>query len=405
MNLYYSLLKAFLNKELYIKYKDYVNYTFLKENYPEVSKLYKCLDDMHSLESEVPKGIPDLELSLFTLYPQTSVQDFAPIFSQLEALEVNGEQVARYCQGLKERAYAARLAGTALAVAEGSKPFQDLQDVLSESESETTIDEDEFSTIIPLDIEKIYAEEATNPGLTWPLESLNKNLGDLKQGSFGFVFARPETGKTTFLTTVVPHFATQKPGHPILWFCNEEKGSEVMKRLYSSALGMTALEVYSDLPGANRKFKEKYGDNVIFDWDTGLTKQKVEKWCRHFKPSLIIYDQIDQIKGFHKEERNDLDLKAIYVWARQLAQQYAPTIAICQAGLSGDGKRWLSMGDVDNSKTGKQGAADWILGIGKVFDEGLEGVRYLHLSKNKLKGTHSKWEVRIKTEQGRYEDF
>ena len=71
------------------------------------------------------------------------------------------------------------------------------------------------------------------------------------------------------------------------------------------------------------------------------------------------------------------------------------------------------MNDVNNSKTGKQGEADFILGIGKVPDEGLETYRYFHLSKNKLQGDpdtepamrHGKFEVRIQPDIARYYDI
>jgi len=71
------------------------------------------------------------------------------------------------------------------------------------------------------------------------------------------------------------------------------------------------------------------------------------------------------------------------------------------------------MSDVNNSKTGKQGEADWILGIGKTLDDSQEFVRFLHLSKNKLGGDldsdeemrHGKWEVKIRPDIARYEDY
>ncbi len=405
MNLYNSLLKAFLNKDIYVKYKDYVDTIHIKENYPEIAKLYHCLPSLH--ESSVPqRTLDDLELALFTLYPRTDAKDYQQIFKILGETNVAESQVISYLEAQRHRVNATKIATTALQVSEGQKEHQDLQELLDELQSEATVEEaSEEYGLIEMDIEAVYARKAAEPGLTWPLESLNQNLGDLTKGTFGFVFARPETGKTTFLATIAPFMAKQVPGHPVLWLNNEEKGDKVVTRIFQSALGLTQLELQSDLAGAQRKFFELTDGNLKFIWDTGLTKQRVERLCKKYEPSLIIYDQIDKIQGFHKEERNDLDLKAIYVWARQLAQQYAPSIAICQAGITGEHKRWLTMGDVDNSKTGKQGEADFILGIGKVPDEGLEGVRYLHLSKNKLKGTHSKWEVRIKPEIGRYEDF
>ena len=71
------------------------------------------------------------------------------------------------------------------------------------------------------------------------------------------------------------------------------------------------------------------------------------------------------------------------------------------------------MDDVNESKTAKQGEADWILGIGKSHQEGMEGVRHLHLSKNKLLGDigtkpelrHGKCDVIIKPELARYMDI
>jgi len=71
------------------------------------------------------------------------------------------------------------------------------------------------------------------------------------------------------------------------------------------------------------------------------------------------------------------------------------------------------MDNVAESKTAKQAEADWILGIGKVHDSGMEYVRYLHLSKNKLSGDetsipelrHGKIEVLIRPELARYQDF
>lgn len=403
MNLYYSLLKAFLNKDLYLRYKDYVDFNFIKENYPEVSKLFFCLQSLHEGGSD-EKSVDDLELALLTLYPATSQRDYQPIFTRLRESTVESGQVKSYLEGIKQRSTATEIAKIALAVGEGTKEFSELQNALQGLEEQISVESDVEEGLITDDIEEINRHKTEIPGLSWPLASLNENLGPIRQGDFGFVFARPETGKTTFLATVTPFMASQTD-RPILWLNNEEQGEKVVKRLYQSALGWTDLELEAKAAEARAKYYELTKRNIKFYWITDLTKQRVEELCKKHNPALIIYDQIDKIQGFHKEERNDLDLKAIYVWARQLAQQYAPSIAICQAGASGEGKRWLTMGDVDNSKTGKQGEADWILGIGKVQDEGLESVRYLHLSKNKLKGIHAKWEVRIRPEIARYEDF
>jgi hypothetical protein len=106
-----------------------------------------------------------------------------------------------------------------------------------------------------------------------------------------------------------------------------------------------------------------------------------------------------------------LQLKQLYQWARELAKTYAPVIAVSQAGGTAEGKLWLTMDDVDSSKTAKQGEADWILGIGKETDN-TSNMRYLNISKNKLLGDkdslpdlrHGNSAVIIKPEYARFLD-
>ena len=126
---------------------------------------------------------------------------------------------------------------------------------------------------------------------------------------------------------------------------------------------------------------------------------------------MIIFDQIDKIKGF-KNERYDLELKKIYQWAREIAKSYAPVIAVSQAGGTAEGKVWLTMDDVDSSKTSKQGEADCILGIGREQDN-TSNMRFLNISKNKLIGDkdtlpdlrHGNKQCMIKPNIARYEDL
>lgn len=68
---------------------------------------------------------------------------------------------------------------------------------------------------------------------------------------------------------------------------------------------------------------------------------------------------------------------------------------------------------VAEAKTAKQAEADWILGIGKTYDQGFEYTRFLNICKNKLTGDidtdpgarHGQFMVLIKPEIGRYEDI
>jgi replicative DNA helicase len=260
-------------------------------------------------------------------------------------------------------------------------------------------------------LEELYEQTVHTPGLRWRLKALNDSLGSLRKGDFGFIFARPETGKTTFLASEVSYFAEQTTG-PILWINNEEQGGKVKIRCFQASLGCSLTELYSDREKSYNRYMEKTHGNIKIYDSASINKRQVEKICKDMQPGLIIFDQIDKIKGFDAD-RNDLRLGSIYIWARELAKTYCPVIGVCQSDVSGEGKKWLTMDNVAESKTAKQAEADWILGIGKTHDNGMEYVRYLHIPKNKLSGDedtvpelrHGKIEVKIRPEVARYEDF
>ena len=313
---------------------------------------------------------------------------------------------------LIERQQAYNLALLSIEVSEGRKPLSVVLDFYSQLEvHEQEAKADEFVTD---DIEELYNETVHKPGLRWRLDTLNQALGSLRRGDFGFVYARPETGKTTFLTSEVSYMASQLPDEagPILHFNNEEGGYKVKIRYMQAALGCSLSNLYSDRKRSYDRYMEITKGKILLKDSATITKRQVEEICRNYKPSLIIFDQIDKIKGFDAD-REDLRLGSIYIWARELAKQYCPVIGVCQADVSGEGKKWLTMDSVANSKTSKAAEADWILGIGTVHDEGLKFVRYLHLSKNKLSGDedtkpemrHGRMEVIIQPEVARYRDY
>ncbi len=406
--MYIALLQAFLNYETYSKHGDYLDYQWLKENQPETFRLFQTIRYLHKQVPGKTYSIDDLELAFATLYPQSKASDFAPLFSQLRTLQVDSTNVESYLNMVRQRSQATTLAKIALGVAEGSKTQEDIQTFLA---TQDKIKPEIRNPFVETDIRLIHAKRLLQPGIRWRLDSLNKALGSIRKGNFGFVVARPETGKTTFLASETTHMALNVTA-PIIWFNNEEEHETVIYRLYQAAFGIDLPTLLSRLNYYAEQYANTIGKRIQLVTDTPTTRKLVEQICQQTLPSLVIFDQIDKIQGF-ADDRNDLELQAIYGWAREIAKTYAPVIGVCQAGSTGEGKRWLTMNDVNNSKTGKQGEGDWILGIGKVPDDGLETYRYFHLCKNKLQGDsdtnpkrrHDKWEVRIHPDIARYEDI
>lgn len=280
-------------------------------------------------------------------------------------------------------------------------------------------DKDDELSDLPLnevsnDLEELIEQTYSEQGLRWRLDCLNKSLGSLRSGDFGFIFARPETGKTTFLASEIGGFLSNSntSQRAILWFNNEEQGSKVMLRIYQAYFGVTLDQLLANPKRFKAEFYERTdGRFKLFDSAT-ISRTDVEKIVERINPGLVIYDQIDKIKGF-ANDRDDLRLGAIYQWARELAKGSHAAIGVCQADGTAEGVRYLTMDHVANAKTSKQAEADFILGIGKTHDDSQQDIRFLNISKNKLMGDkdsipelrHGRFEVKIEANIARYRDI
>ena len=400
-----ALLKVLLNQETYNKYRQHIT---IKDN-KELQTLYSFLDKMME---EYQRDVTFDEYCLCVLSNvNTNSEVISAILTVIKDANVSIEIAESLLKQHKERSLAHNIALLAIDVTEGRKTLDDLQLAIAEHESDTPIlTEDTFVTT---NLEELYTEHVKKHGLRWRLKVLNKMLGSLRKGDFGFVFARPETGKTTFLASEMTHFANQldEEDGPILWFNNEEEGNKVQIRIFQAALGLSFLDLFKDRAASSEEYQVLTKDKIKIIDSANITKTLVESYCKKHKPSVILFDQLDKVKGF-TGDREDLRLGTIYQWARELAKEYCPVIAVSQADGTAEGKKWLTMDNVANAKTAKQAEADWILGIGATHQEGMEYVRHLHVSKNKLIGDedsepkmrHGKADVLLLPEIARYQD-
>lgn len=400
------------DRNLFTKYYKYVNLNYIKTNYNNIYKLYNIIDIYYNKYNNNIITIEELELCYCSNYilKDSERKELTTLLEEIYSTEVsNKEAVLTLLEEHRRRSLAGSVAQMALDVEEGKTPVSDLLDLFSKFEHQEISSEQ--ATPVLMSLKDLHESQVSTPGLRWRLNFLNKSLGSLRKGDFGFIFARPETGKTTFLASEITHMVTQTEGN-ILWFNNEEQGNKVGIRCFQAALGLDVKSLWTDIDRNQKVYENKTGNRIkIYDFEDSSRASKIEAILKDTQPALIIFDQIDKIKGF-KGERNDLELKAIYQWAREIAKQYAPVIAVSQANGDAEGKLWLTMDQVDGSKTAKQGEADWILGIGKDSDNTSRS-RYFNICKNKLLGDpdtlpdlrHGSSQVLIRPEVARYEDL
>lgn len=259
-------------------------------------------------------------------------------------------------------------------------------------------------------------KSASEPGLSWRLNELNISVGPLRTGDFLIVTARPEVGKTTFIASEVSYMATQMGTHkrPIIWINNEERSSKVMLRIQQAALGWSLPDILANETKANEEYNKLVGEGriMVLKNDARATVEQLSTMFHEHNPALIVFDQLDKVAGFHKEEQEHARLGKLYLWARELSHLYGPVIAASQASEQAENLRYLSQNHLRGSKTDKPGEADAIIGIGKTDEVVDVNARFIHVMKNKLFGggplfdeaqRHGKWEVVIKPEFARYE--
>lgn len=403
------LIKLLLSKDLFNKFSKVINLEFYKNNNREVFRILSCLFQLHEKVS-IDITVQDLVMYFFTSYPAIKNNEkvlYNTIFDQIEKAEVSPEVAVEYLEKHRQQILATEIAMKALDVSRGKG---DLSAIVAMLNEQIPIEEPEEEVFVSDDLEVLADSVSSTEGLRWRLDTLNKSIGSLRKGDFGFVFARPEVGKTTFLASEISHMA-QQTDRPIIWFNNEESGAKVMTRCYQAVFGVTQKELYTNLDYYKDEYNRLIGGRIKIKDEATITKKMVEALCEKLNPSMIIFDQIDKI-AWHESERYDLKMKAIYQWARELAKKYGPVIGISQAGGTAEGKKYLNMNDVDSSHTAKQGEADFIIGIGATNNDGDEFSRYLSICKNKLMGDidtqpelrHGKLPVVIHPDIARYDD-
>tara|TARA_R110000823_G_scaffold194018_1_gene325417 strand:- start:522 stop:1760 length:1239 start_codon:yes stop_codon:yes gene_type:complete len=400
------------DRAYYDKYYKYINLKYIKINFVNLYKLFLVVANFYEKNNNKSLNKIELEMAYHTSYllEDSERDELSSTLDRILATDISApDSITDYLEEHRKRCLSGEVAKLALDVEDGSANIEKLLEKFQEFEHQT-IDVDNIQSV-NMDLDDLYQSQVATPGLRWRLNWLNKSLGSLRKGDFGFIFARPETGKTTFLASEMTHMITQTDGD-ILWFNNEEQGKKVAVRCYQALLGKTNKELFSNLKNNSQEYKEQIQDRLkIYDYEDSSSTGRIEQIIKSTSPSLIIFDQIDKVRGF-KMDRHDLQLKALYQWAREIAKMYAPVIAVSQAGGTAEGKLWLTMDDVDSSKTAKQGEADWILGIGKEQDN-TSNMRFLNISKNKLLGDgdtlpdlrHGNAQVMIKPEIARYEEI
>ncbi len=411
----FDLLQILKNKEQYLRFKPYIKDHALGK---EAQKLVHSIDEFFKYYPAVKEIDWNAFESWFLVrhmatLTKESIPTYKAVLTKLRAEKgtVAAEEVLRHFIACD---YSTRIANEA--IKGGDADLDVIGKLVQQYDKEVGRAVDKLDLFVGDDVSSLSSR--SDPGLEWRLEELNISCGPLRQGDFVVVGARPETGKTTFLADQVSYMGEQMAGkheRPVIWVNNEERSTKVKRRIMQAGLGITLSDFEADPTKAITEFQKKMGmPNRILVTGSGAGLNSVKHLVplfREHNPAMIVFDQLDKVAGFNRDDREDLRLGSLYQWARDLSHEYGPVIAASQASEGAEGEQWVYQHQLRGSKTDKAGEADAIITIGKVHDAAKEFTRYIHVPKNKLDGgprsvekeRHGFWEVSIKPEIARYE--
>jgi len=304
-------------------------------------------------------------------------------------------------EGIRERLVAARTAGKLWTLLEGFESGEtDLTAALRQinDEHEMFFVRRKVYPKVRDKIEDILEADENDTGLHWRLSCLDESMRPLRSGDFGILAARVDSGKSSFLASELTHFAPQLaalyPDTPrgIVVFNNEGPGHRLKHRCYNAALAATTRELV-----ARKQAGSLYADYVaalggadaiaIFDVHD-YAMSEMEDIVKERNPAVVVIDMLDNVRAdgaaSNGGSRTDQRLEWLYQRARVWAVKYdCAVLATSQLNAEADGVIFPTLAQLANSRTGKAGAADFVLMLGRSHDPQLANTRFVSLPKNK----------------------
>lgn len=299
---------------------------------------------------------------------------------------------------LIERKLAEELTVICEEISLGSSKYgvDDLQRKVKEF-ADTTAHLGKSPNVVTDDIDELLGA-VLDGGLYWKQLWMNKSCGPLRRGDFVCLVARPDSGKTSFLSGQANSFAKQAES-PVLWINNEQEGKKVKLRILQEAINLPNADMKLNPQKAREKYEAAVGslDKVVVVDKAGVTCQEIEALCEEYEPCAIIIDQLWKVKGFGADNSDVRVQTQVANWARELCKKWAPVIGVYQADATAEGKEYFGMECIYQSKTAVQGEADLIICMGRVHEQGKEDIRYFHFPKHKLSGGGPHFQSKMKS--------
>jgi replicative DNA helicase len=282
-----------------------------------------------------------------------------------------------------------------------SDEFGELKKLI-ESVDDGRITDKTTYTIVDKDLGELLSEEAGDNDFPFTFNLINERVKGLDRGNLGILFARPEVGKTTFCSFLASSYIRQ--GFQVVYWANEEPAKRIKLRIIQSYFGLKKEEMVAQRFELRDRYIAEIEPYLTIIDCVGTSIEEVDEYAKLNKPDVMFCDQLDKFRIKGEYNRGDERLKETYVSAREIAKRNMCLVwAVSQASYDAHDRQFIDYAMLDNSKTGKAGEADIIIGIGKTGSSEVDNiVRHICISKNKINGWHGMINAQIDVERGVY---
>ena len=282
-----------------------------------------------------------------------------------------------------------------------SDEFGELKKLI-ESVDDGRIGDKTTYTIVDKDLNELLSEEAGDNDFPFTFNLINENIKGLDRGNLGILFARPEVGKTTFCCFLASSYIRQ--GFQVVYWANEEPAKRIKLRIIQSYFELTKEDMVEQRFSLLDRYKTEIEPYLTIMDSVGTSVEEVDEYAKLNKPDVMFCDQLDKFRIRGEYNRGDERLKETYVSAREIAKRNLCLVwAVSQASYDAHDRQFIDYAMLDNSKTGKAGEADIIIGIGKTGSSEIDNiVRHICISKNKINGWHGMINAQIDISRGIY---
>ena len=384
-------IKAMLDYDQFLKYADI--FFSLKNLEIEQKRMLKTLRSYYDKYKTDTITVDELEAYFNSENP--SIQNAAMIqkmFEDLRTVEIeNDDLIANIMDQIVEKYYCAEISVIGMAMSEDRAPhgIDQIEHLVRKYRSQAEGMDDIEADVCLTDF-KTLLEEDKKGGFDWPCATINANLGRVKPGQLGHIFARPNVGKSSMainlgVKTAVGLTRAGKEGN-ILFLNNEEDIGRMRLRALSCMTQKTYDQIDANYDACVDTWDKYGGDRIKFIGNM-VHIAEIEKHIRNFQPVLTIIDQGPKVRIYDKDLSEVQRLQTLYNLYRELAKVYnTALITLGQADSAAENKEILTLSNLDGSKVGIPGELDFCLGIGA--NDKHPGRRFFNVAKNKGRMGH-----------------